>query len=174
MADTAILCGTLECIGWSVESRNAFTNKEFCSIQSLTPVTQSYLKMTVLRIGCYLEYLFCDKKRGWTLEMYDTLQQKCHQTLDECDKPVAPAQQAKDFFDGNSSFDRIMATDLVASLTTHHLHLVTYAPHVAVNKRITTAVCSTATFVSSCLNNGKIGSSIREVSASGSKVTCGE
>jgi hypothetical protein len=67
-----------------------------------------------------------------------------------------------------------MATALIASLATHHLHLVTCAPHVAANKRISTAVCSIDTFVSSCLNKGKIGSSIREVSAYGSKVTCGE
>ena len=65
MADAAILCGALERIRWSVESRNAFTNKGFDSIQSLSHVTQLHLKTVCksirsapdpVRIGFYQEY----------------------------------------------------------------------------------------------------------------------
>ena len=65
MADAAILRGALERIGWSIESRNALTNKGFDSIQSLSHVTQSYLKTVCklirsapdhVRIGFYQEY----------------------------------------------------------------------------------------------------------------------
>ena len=65
MADAAILRGALERIGWSVESRNAFTNKGFDSIQSLSHVTRLHLKTVCksirsapdpVRIGFYQEY----------------------------------------------------------------------------------------------------------------------
>ena len=65
MADAAILCGALERIGWSVESRNTFTDKGFDSIQSLSHVTQSHLKTVCklirrapdpVRIEFYQEY----------------------------------------------------------------------------------------------------------------------
>ena len=65
MADAAILCGALERIGWSVKSRNAFTDEGFDSIQSLSHVTRTYLKTVCksirsapdpVRIGFYQEY----------------------------------------------------------------------------------------------------------------------
>ena len=65
MADAAILHGALERIGWSVESRNAFTDKGFDSVQSLSHVTRSHLKTVCksirsapdpVRIGFYQEY----------------------------------------------------------------------------------------------------------------------
>ena len=65
MADAAILHGALERIGWSVKSRNAFTNKGFDSIQSLSCVTRLHLKTVCkpirsapdpVRIGFYQEY----------------------------------------------------------------------------------------------------------------------
>ena len=65
IADAAILRGALERIGWSVESRNAFTDKGFDSIQSLSHVTRSHLKTVCksirsapdpVRIGFYQEY----------------------------------------------------------------------------------------------------------------------
>ena len=65
MAYAAILHGALERIRWSVKSRNAFTNKGFDSIQSLSHVTRSHLKTVCksirsapdpVRIGFYQEY----------------------------------------------------------------------------------------------------------------------
>ena len=65
MADAAILCGALERIRWSVESRNAFTDKGIDSVQSLSHITQSHLKTVCksirsapdpVRIGFYQEY----------------------------------------------------------------------------------------------------------------------
>ena len=65
MADAAILRGALERIGWSVKSRNAFTDKGYDSIQSLSHVTQLHLKTVCksirsapdpVRIGFYQEY----------------------------------------------------------------------------------------------------------------------
>ena len=65
MADAAILHGALERIGWSIESRNAFTNEGFHSIQSLSHVTWLHLKTVCksirsapdpVRIGFYQEY----------------------------------------------------------------------------------------------------------------------
>ena len=65
MANAAILHGALERIRWSVKSRNAFTNKGFDSIQSLSHVTRSHLKTVCklirsapdpVRIGFYQEY----------------------------------------------------------------------------------------------------------------------
>ena len=44
MANAAVLCGALERIGWSVDSKDAFTYEGFDYIQSLNHVTQSYLK----------------------------------------------------------------------------------------------------------------------------------
>ena len=65
MADAAILCGALERFRWSIESRNAFTNKGFDSVQSFSHGTQLYLKTVCklirsapdpVRIGFYQEY----------------------------------------------------------------------------------------------------------------------
>ena len=65
MANAAILHRALERIWWSIESRNAFTNKGFDSIQSLSHVTQPHLKIVCksirsapdpVRIGFYQEY----------------------------------------------------------------------------------------------------------------------
>ena len=65
MANAAILHGALERIGWSVESRNAFTEEGFDSIQSLNNATHSHLKTVckgkrstpdLVRIGFYQEY----------------------------------------------------------------------------------------------------------------------
>ena len=65
MADAAILRGALERIGWSIESRNAFTDEGFDSVQSLSHVTRSHLKTVCksirsapdpVRIGFYQEY----------------------------------------------------------------------------------------------------------------------
>ena len=65
MADAAILRGALERIGWSVESRNAFTDKGFDSVQALSHVTRLHLKTVCklirsapdpVRIGFYQEY----------------------------------------------------------------------------------------------------------------------
>ena len=65
MVNAAILHGALERIGWSVKSKNAFTNKGFDSIQSLSHVTWLHVK-TVCKlirsapdpvgIGFYQEY----------------------------------------------------------------------------------------------------------------------
>ena len=65
MANAAILCGALEGIGWSVDSRNAITNKGLDSVQSLNLVIQLHLKTVCksmrsapdpLRTGSYQEF----------------------------------------------------------------------------------------------------------------------
>ena len=65
MTNSAILHGALERIGWSIKSRNAFTNKGFDSIQSLSHATWLHLKTVCklirsapdpVRIGFYQEY----------------------------------------------------------------------------------------------------------------------
>ena len=69
--------GALERIGWSVESRNAFTDKGFHSIQSLSHVTRLHLKTVcksirsapdLVRIGFYQEY------KLYTLHLWVTTQ----------------------------------------------------------------------------------------------------
>ena len=65
MANAGILHGALERIGWSIKSRNAFPDKRFDSIQSLSNVTWLHLKTVCklirstsdpVRIGFYQEY----------------------------------------------------------------------------------------------------------------------
>ena len=77
MADAAILRGALERIGWSVESRNAFTNEGCDSVQSLSHITWSHLKTVCksirsapdpVRIGFYQEY------KLYTLHLWVTTQ----------------------------------------------------------------------------------------------------
>ena len=77
MANAAILCGALERTGWSVKSRNAFTNEGFDSVQSLSHVTRLHLKTVCksirsapdpVRIGFYQEY------KLYTLHLWVTTQ----------------------------------------------------------------------------------------------------
>ena len=65
MANAAILHGALERIGWSIESRNAFIDKGFDSVQSLSHVFWLHLKTVCksirsapdpVRIRFYQEY----------------------------------------------------------------------------------------------------------------------
>ena len=65
MADTAILHGALERIRWSVKIRNAFTDKGFDSVQSLSHVTQLHLKTV-----CKLIRSTSDPVRIWLYQEY--------------------------------------------------------------------------------------------------------
>ena len=45
MPNAAIIHDALEWFGWSVESRNVYTEEGFESVQSLNSITHSYLKI---------------------------------------------------------------------------------------------------------------------------------
>ena len=64
---------------------------------------------------------YSGEKRNWTLEMYVTLHQKSHQTLEEYGKLVPPAKQVRDLIDGIDRSNRMMAAALATLLATNNL-----------------------------------------------------
>ena len=64
---------------------------------------------------------YSGEKQNWTFEMYVTLHQKSHQTLEEYGKPVPPAKQVQDLIDGINRSNGMMAAALAALLATNNL-----------------------------------------------------
>ena len=65
---------------------------------------------------------YSGEKRNWMFEMYVTLHQKSHQTLEEYGEPVPPAKQVRDLIDGIDRSNGMMAAALATLLATNNLH----------------------------------------------------
>ena len=65
---------------------------------------------------------YSGEKQNWTFEMYVTLHQKSHQTLEEYGKPVPPTKQVQDLIDGINCSNRMTAAALATLLATNNLH----------------------------------------------------
>ena len=64
---------------------------------------------------------YSGEKQKWTFEMYVTLHQKSHQTLEEYGKPVPLAKQVRDLIDGIDRSNGMMAAALATLLATKNL-----------------------------------------------------
>ena len=64
---------------------------------------------------------YSGEKRNWTFEMYVTLHQKSHQTLEEYGKPVPPPKQVQDLINGIDRSNAMMAAALATLLATNNL-----------------------------------------------------
>ena len=65
---------------------------------------------------------YSGEKQNWTFEMFVTLHQKSHQTLEEYGEPVPLAKQVQDLIDRINHSNRMMAVALATLLATNNLH----------------------------------------------------